>query len=67
MTRIESEPGIFHACEPQPWSMDARRRILDQISDPVAQKILIVRWGMRGEIEPADAELLIRERGLESA
>jgi len=48
-------------------SLDVLDRLLAQVSDPVARKILIVRWGMRGDILPIEAEILIMWHGLASA
>lgn len=46
---------------------DRRHRLLDQISDHSAQKIIIMRWWERQEIGDAEAERLIRGRGLAAA
>lgn len=43
------------------------QRVLMRIEDPSARKILIMSWWERGEITPEQAELLIRENGLEAA
>ena len=48
-------------------SLDVLDRLLRQISDPVARKILIVQWGMRGDVLPTEAEILIAWHGLEAA
>ena len=48
-------------------SLDVLDRLLRQIGDPVVRKTLIVRWGMRGEILPTEAEILIAWHGLEAA
>ena len=65
--RLETEPGVFRDCEPHPWSMGARQRIVDAIADPATQKLLIVRWGMRGEITQDEAHQLLVDNGLEGA
>lgn len=44
-----------------------RQNILDQISDRSVKKLIIMRWWERGEIEPSEAENLIRSNGLEAA
>lgn len=65
--RLEIAPGCFTPCEPLPWSMDARQRILDAISDPSVKKMLVMRWWEAGEIAPTDAQQLIRGNDLEAA
>ena len=59
--RLEIEPGVFRDCG------DTRQRILDQISDPIVQKIIVMRWRANGEITDAETEALIRDNGLEAA
>ena len=46
--------------------LDNRQRLLDQVSDPVVRKILIMRWLERRQIWGDEAEKLIRDNGLES-
>jgi len=44
-----------------------RQRILDQIEDPKARKMLIMSWWERGHVSGKDAKALIRDNALASA
>lgn len=49
-------------------SPEYRNRVLEQLRPwPSAQKIIIMGWRERGAITGAEAERLIRGRGLENA